>query len=52
MKELFLITIALGLSSCCYCIIQVPDLYPIPEDWELEELTEECGTIEVSSKGK
>lgn len=52
MKELFLIAIALGLSSCCYCIIQVPDLYPIPEDWELEELTEECGTTEVIPCGK
>lgn len=51
MKELFLITIALGLSSCCYCIIQVPDLYPIPEDWELE-MVEDCGTTEVIPCGK
>lgn len=38
---------ALALSSCCVCVIQVPDLYPIPEEWELEELVEDCDATEV-----
>lgn len=37
---------ALVLNSCCYCIIDVPELYPIPEDWELE-MVEDCDATEV-----
>lgn len=46
-----LATIALALSSCCYCVINVPDLYPIPEDWELEEVCDADAT-EVIPCGK
>lgn len=47
MKKIFSLVIpALVLNSCCYCIIQVPDLYPIPEDWELE-MVEDCDATEV-----
>ena len=41
--------LALSLNSCCYCVVQVPELYPIPEEWEL---VEDCGDIEVIPCGK
>lgn len=50
MKKLFSFAIiALVLNSCCYCIIQVPDLYPIPEDWELEEVCDADATEVIPS---
>ena len=42
---------AVVLNSCCYCVIQVPDLYPIPYEWELE-LVEDCDATEVIPCGK
>lgn len=39
MKKFLSLTAAVVvLNSCCYCVINVPDLYPIPEDWELIEI--------------
>ena len=50
MKKIFSFAIiALVLNSCCYCIIQVPDLYPIPEDWELEEVCDADATEVIPS---
>jgi hypothetical protein len=46
LKYITLACTALVLNSCCYCIIQVPDLYPIPEEWELE-MVEDCDATEV-----
>ena len=43
--------LALALSSCCYCVIQVPDLYPIPYEWELE-MVEDCDATEVIPSSK
>ena len=51
LKYITLVCAALVLNSCCYCIIQVPDLYPIPEDWELE-MVEDCDATEVIPCGK
>lgn len=34
---LFLATAILGLNSCCYCVINMPDPYYIPEECELVE---------------
>ena len=44
-----LATIALALSSCCYCVFEVPELYPIPEDWELEEVCDADATEVIPS---
>lgn len=50
MKKIFSFAIiALVLNSCCYCIIQVPDLYPIPEEWELEEVCDADATEVIPS---
>ena len=46
-----LATIAFALSSCCYCVFEMPELYPIPEDWELEEVCDADAT-EVIPCGK
>ena len=51
LKYITLGCLALALSSCCYCVIQVPDLYPIPYKWELE-LVEDCDATEVIPCGK
>ena len=37
---------AVVLNSCCYCVIQVPDLYPIPYEWELVEV-EDCDATDI-----
>lgn len=42
---------ALTLNSCCYCVINVPELYPIPEEWELVEVCDGDAT-EVIPCGK
>lgn len=42
---------ALALNSCCYCVINVPELYPIPEEWELVEVCDGDAT-EVIPCGK
>lgn len=50
MKKIFSFAIiALVLNSCCYCIIQVPDLYPIPQEWELEEVCDADATEVIPS---
>lgn len=49
MKGLIFAGIALVLNSCCYCVIQVPELYPIPEDWELEEVCDADATEVIPS---
>ena len=43
--------VTFAMSSCCYCVIQVPGLYPIPEDWELIEICD-GDTIEVIPSDK
>lgn len=52
MKTLFSIACLCSLSSCCYCIINVPELYPIPEEWELIEITDDSETYKVSPTDK
>lgn len=56
-KNIVIGCVSLVLSSCCYCVIQVPDLYPIPYEWELEEEweviePEDCDATEVIPSGK
>lgn len=48
-KFLSLAAVAFVLNSCCYCVINVPDLYPIPEDWELEEVCDADATEVILS---
>lgn len=51
MRGLLLCVSAVVFSSCCYCVINVPELYPIPEDWELVEVCDGDAT-EVIPTGK
>ena len=52
MKKFFsLAAVALILNSCCYCVVNVPELYPIPEEWELVEVCDGDAT-EVIPCGK
>ena len=51
MKKVSIIaTLTLILNSCCYCVFQMPELYPIPEDWEFEDVCDGNADEVIPSK--